>query len=86
MQDIKDQNNIRNMENRENPFFVPYHTPHDTVPFNRIKLEDYEPAFMEGIRRDKEATDKVINDPAKPTFENTIARVDTEKANIITTF
>ncbi len=79
MQYIKDQNNIRNMENRENPFFVPYHTPHDTVPFNRIKLEDYEPAFMEGIRRDKEATDKVINDPAKPTFENTIARVDTEK-------
>ena len=40
MQDIKDQNNIRNTENRENPFFVPYHTPHDTVPFNRIKLEE----------------------------------------------
>lgn len=79
MQDIKDQNNIRNTENRENPFFVPYHTPHDTVPFNRIQLEDYEPAFMEGIRRDKEATDKVINDPTEPTFENTIARVDTEK-------
>lgn len=79
MQDIKDQNHIRNTENRENPFFVPYHTPHDTVPFNRILLEDYEPAFMEGIRRDKEATDKVINDPAEPTFENTIARVDTEK-------
>lgn len=56
------------------------------MPFNRILLEDYEPAFMEGIRRDKEATDKVINDPAEPTFENTIARVDTEKANIITTF
>ena len=34
---------------------------------------------MEGIRRDDEATDKIVNDPAEPTFENTIARVDTDK-------
>lgn len=67
------------IQNRTNPFFVPYNTPHDTVPFERIRLEDYEPAFMEGIRRDDEATDKIVNDPAEPTFENTIARVDTEK-------
>lgn len=66
-------------QNRTNPFFVPYNTPHDTVPFERIRLEDYEPAFMEGIRRDDEATDKIVNDPAEPTFENTIARVDTDK-------
>ena len=32
-------------ENRENPFFVSYNTPHDTVPFNRIKTSDYEEAF-----------------------------------------
>lgn len=66
-------------ENRINPFFLPYNTPHDTVPFDHIKLEDYEEAFMEGIRRDDEATDKIVNDPAEPTFENTLARVDTEK-------
>lgn len=66
-------------ENRINPFFLPYNTPHDTVLFDRIKLEDYEEAFMEGIRRDDEATDKIVNDPAEPTFENTLARVDTEK-------
>lgn len=66
-------------QNRTNPFFVPYNTPHDTVPFERIRLEDYEPAFMEGIRRDDEATDKIVNDPAEPTFENTIARVDPDK-------
>ena len=69
----------KNTEQRINPFFVPYNTPHDTVPFDKIQLGDYEEAFMEGIRRDDEATDKVINDPAEPTFENTIARVDTEK-------
>ena len=69
----------KNIEKRINPFFESYNTPHNTVPFHRIKLEDYEEAFMEGIRRDDESTDKLINDPAEPTFENTIARVDTEK-------
>ena len=69
----------KNIEKRINPFFESYNTPHNTVPFHRIKLEDYEEAFMEGIRRDDEATDKLINDPAEPTFENTIARVDKEK-------
>ena len=64
----------KNTEQRINPFFVPYNTPHDTVPFDKIQLGDYEEAFMEGIRRDDEATDKIINDPAEPTFENTIAR------------
>ena len=37
-----------------NPFFEPYNTLHDTVPFDRIRLEDFEEAFMEGIRRDNE--------------------------------
>jgi peptidyl-dipeptidase Dcp len=66
-------------ENRENPFFVSYNTPHDTVPFNRIKTSDYEEAFMEGIRRDNEEIDKIINDPEPPTFDNTLARVDLTK-------
>ena len=66
-------------ENRENPFFVSYNTPHDTVPFNRIKTSDYEEAFMEGIRRDDEEIDKIINDPEPPTFDNTLARVDLTK-------
>ena len=34
-------------EKRLNPFFEKYNTPHDTAPFNRIRLEDYEEAFME---------------------------------------
>ena len=78
---MQDNNSTKNNETqkRENPFFLPYGTPHYTVPFHRIQLGDYEEAFMEGIRRDDEATDKLINDPAEPTFENTIARVDTEK-------
>ena len=34
---------------------------------------------MEGIRRDEEQIDKIINNPEKPTFDNTIISVDDEK-------
>jgi peptidyl-dipeptidase Dcp len=63
-------------ETRKNPFMEPYGTPHNTVPFHKIRLEDYEEAFMEGIRRDNEEIDKIINNPDEPTFENTIAVED----------
>ena len=64
---------------RVNPFFEDYHTLHDTVPFDRIQLEDFEEAFMEGIRRDNEMIDKTINNPAKPTFDNTIINTEKDK-------
>ena len=64
---------------RKNPFFEKYDTPHDVPPFDRIRLEDFEEAFMEGIRREDEQIEKVINDPAKPTFDNTIISVDDDK-------
>ena len=71
-----------NLENqRKNPFFEPYNTPHDTAPFDRIRLEDFEEAFMEGIRRDDEQIERIINNPEKPTFDNTIISVDDEKDN-----
>ena len=63
-------------EKRVNPFFQPYNTPHDTVPFDRIRLEDFEEAFMEGIRRDNERIEKTINNPEKPTFDNTIINTE----------
>ena len=73
--------NCQEKTERINPFFIPYNTPHNTIPFNQIKLEDYEEAFMEGINRDNEITAKIINDPEEPTFENTIIRVDREKGD-----
>ena len=56
----------------ENPFFKPYNTPHDTIPFDKITLKDYEEAILEGIKRDNEELEEIINNPEKPTFENTI--------------
>ena len=57
---------------RKNPFFEKYNTPHEVAPFDKIKMEDYEEAFMEGIRREKEQIERIVNNPAKPTFDNTI--------------
>ena len=64
---------------RVNPFFLPYNTPHNTVPFDRITLADYEEAMMEGIRREDEQIEKIINNPDEPTFENTIIPEDEVK-------
>lgn len=59
-----------------NPFFQKYTTPHETVPFDKIKIEHFEPAFLEGIRRDDEHINKIINNPEPPTFDNTIIDPD----------
>lgn len=56
----------------QNPFFEKYATPHGTVPFDKIKSEDYSPAFHEGIRRQHAEIDALINNPEAPTFANTI--------------
>ena len=71
--------NMTGKEERVNPFFLPYDTPHYTVPFNRITLADYEEAMMEGIRREDEQIEKIINNPDEPTFENTIIPEDEVK-------
>ena len=62
-----------------NPFFNDYSTPHSTVPFHLIKLEHYEEAFMEGMKREKEELDKIINNEEEPTFDNTIIYKDETK-------
>ncbi len=68
-------------EKRTNPFFLNYDTPHETVPFGNIRLEDYEEAFMEGIRREDEEIENSINNPEEPSFENTILRNDYSKGD-----
>ncbi len=70
------ENTNKEGQQRLNPFFEPYNTPHETVPFDKITLADYEEAMLEGIRREDEQIEKTINDPEEPTFENTLIRED----------
>lgn len=69
------ENRIENGQHK-NPFLEPYNTPHNTVPFDKITLADYEEAMLESIRRENEQVEKTINDPEPPTFDNTLIRED----------
>ncbi|HCK25254.1 MAG TPA: peptidase M3 [Bacteroides graminisolvens] len=60
------------MINAQNPFFEKYNTPHQTVPFDKIKNEHYEPAMLEGIKLHEAEIEAIINNPEAPTFANTI--------------
>ena len=56
----------------QNPFLQPFGTPHDTVPFDRIRTEHFEPALREGIRQQLAEIDAITANPDEPTFANTI--------------
>ncbi len=60
--------------NADNPFFhyKEWKTPHKTYPFNEIRAEHYMPAFEEGMRQGLAEIDAIVNNPAAPTYKNTI--------------
>ena len=64
------------MTKNQNPFFTAYHTPHETIPFHRIKTEHFEPAIIQGMEMHNQEIDSIINHPDKPTFENTIIALE----------
>lgn len=53
-----------------------FDTKHNTAPFSQIKIEDYLPAFQEGIALAKAEIETIANNPEAPTFENTIEAMD----------
>ena len=59
-----------------NPFFTEYSTPFRTPPFQLIKFEHYMPAFMKGMEEQKKEIDAIVNNPDRPTFQNTIEAVE----------
>lgn len=64
------------VQSADNPFFHDWGTPFETPDFNRIKDEHYMPAFEEGIKRHRGEVERIANDPAPPTFENTIEALE----------
>lgn len=60
----------------ENPFVNPTETYLSSPDFNAIKIEHYIPAFEEGMRLHDEEINNIVNNPEKPTFENTIEALE----------
>ena len=59
-----------------NPFFSTYNTPHESVPFDKISIEDFEPAILKGIEEEDKNIDAIVNNPQADTFENTIEALE----------
>lgn len=61
---------------QDNPFLSDYKTPFGTPPFGRIKTAHYLPAVQAGIKEQQAEIDAIANDPAPPTFANTMEALD----------
>ena len=59
-----------------NPFLSEFQTEHGVPPFDKIKLEHYEPAFLKGIEEQNANIDAIVNNSEAPTFENVIVALD----------
>jgi peptidyl-dipeptidase Dcp len=59
-----------------NPFFEPWNTPFGAPPFDRIKPEHFRPAYDRAIAEHAAEIAAIANDPAVPTFENTIVALE----------
>ncbi|MBS1600451.1 MAG: peptidyl-dipeptidase Dcp [Bacteroidetes bacterium] len=75
------RNNVRQQNTGDhlpasNPFSSPSILPYHAAPFDKIKDEDYKPAFEEGIRIQQEEIRQIADNPAAPTFENTLVALE----------
>ena len=58
-----------------NPFAQKSTLPFEAPPFDKIHDGDYAPAFEEGMRRERAEMAAIADDPAPPTFANTIVKM-----------
>jgi peptidyl-dipeptidase Dcp len=59
-----------------NPFYAPSTLPFQAPPFDKIKDSDYQPAIDAGMAELRQETQAIADDPAPPTFENTIVAME----------
>src|SRR5438477_5616029 len=59
-----------------NPFTAPSPLPLHAPQFDKVKDTDYGPAFDEGMKEHLVEIEKIANNPAPPTFDNTIVAME----------
>lgn len=64
------------MWNNQNPFFSESKLPYHTADFSKIKSEDFKPALLQGMVEQLAEVEKIANNPAEPTFENTLVEME----------
>ncbi len=63
-----------------NPLLAEWNTPHATPPFDKIEISHYEPAFETAIAVSRAEVEAIVNNPAKPSFGNTIVALEKQGA------
>jgi peptidyl-dipeptidase Dcp len=59
-----------------NPFYAPSTLPFHAPPFDKIKDEDYQPAIEAGMAEELVEIRTIADNPAAPTFENTLVALE----------
>ena len=59
-----------------NPLLEEFKTPHETAPFPEIKNKHFLPAFREAIKAGEAEVTAIAENPAEPTFENTVEALE----------
>jgi peptidyl-dipeptidase Dcp len=59
-----------------NPFYAPSTLPFQAPLFDKIKDGDYQPAIEAGMAQELAEIEAIANNPAPPTFENTIVAME----------
>ena len=67
---------IEMQKQNKNPFFAPSKLPFQAPPFDKIKDSDYQPAIEEGMKQQLVEIKKIAENPAPPTFENTLVALE----------
>src|SRR5580704_9689761 len=59
-----------------NPFYAPSTLPFQAPPFDKIKDGDYQPAIEAGMAQQRKEMQAIAENPAPPTFDNTIVAME----------
>jgi len=60
----------------DNPFLQPFNTPFGAIPFDKIQLGHYLPAFQEAIRKHDVEIEQIVTNQEQPSFQNTIEALE----------
>ncbi|MCY7349081.1 MAG: M3 family metallopeptidase [Cytophagaceae bacterium] len=60
----------------DNPLVQPFTAPFQTPSYDKIKVEHFLPAIKAAMTTGRSEIDAIANNPAKPTFENTIVALE----------
>jgi peptidyl-dipeptidase Dcp len=65
-----------------NPLLQEWTTPFGTPPFGEIEVFHFKPAIIEAIESARREVEEITRNPAEPSFENTIAALETAGAHL----